>query len=250
MGFSTDGPRLLVSLATYNERDNLSALIRDIHTFAPHADVLVIDDNSPDGTGKLADELAALDPRIQVLHRPGKQGLGTALLAAMNYALTHGYDLMANMDADFSHHPRYLPALLAGMDQHDVMIGSRYVPGGGTVNWPWSRKFLSSGVNILVRLLMRLPAHDCSGAFRCYRVAMLRDTNLRRLLSHGYSFQQEVLYRCHVAGCRIGETPIIFEDRRAGTSKVNPWEALRSIGVLLWLGVQTMTGRTQKRKEQ
>ncbi|HEV3443152.1 MAG TPA: glycosyltransferase, partial [Gemmataceae bacterium] len=136
MGFSTDGPRLLVSLATYNERDNLSALIRDIHTFAPHADVLVIDDNSPDGTGKLADELAAQDPRIHVLHRPGKQGLGTALLAAMNYALTHGYDLMANMDADFSHHPRYLPALLAGMDQHDVMIGSRYIPGGGTVNWP------------------------------------------------------------------------------------------------------------------
>jgi dolichol-phosphate mannosyltransferase len=105
---------------------------------------------------------------------------------------------------------------------------------------------LSGGVNILVRLLMRLPAHDCSGGFRCYRVAKLRDTNLRRLLSHGYSFQQEVLYRCHVAGCRIGETPIIFEDRRAGTSKVNPWEALRSIGVLLWLGVQAMTGRTQK----
>ena len=153
MGFSTDGPRLLVSLATYNERDNLSALIRDIHTFAPQADVLVIDDNSPDGTGKLADELAALDPRIHVLHRPGKQGLGTALLAAMNYALTHGYDLMANMDADFSHHPRYLPALLAGMDRHDVMIGSRYIPGGGTVNWPLSRKFLSGGVNILVRLL-------------------------------------------------------------------------------------------------
>jgi dolichol-phosphate mannosyltransferase len=250
VGLSTDGVRLLVSLATYNERDNLSALICDIHTFAPQADVLVIDDNSPDGTGKLADELAARDPRIHVLHRPGKQGLGTALLAAMNYALTHGYDLMANMDADFSHHPRYLPALLAGMDQHDVMIGSRYIPGGGTVNWPLSRKFLSGGVNILVRLLMRLPAHDCSGGFRCYRVAMLRDTNLRRLLSHGYSFQQEVLYRCHVAGCRIGETPIIFEDRRAGTSKVNPLEALRSIAVLVWMGLQVVAGAGRGRTKK
>ena len=240
MGLSTDRPRILVSLATYNERDNLAALIRDIHAVAPQADVLVIDDNSPDGTGKLADELADADRRVHVLHRPGKLGLGSALLTAMRYALEHGYDYLLNMDADFSHHPRYLPAILAGMDKHDVMIGSRYIPGGGTVNWPFSRRFLSSGVNILVRLLMRIPARDCSGAFRCYRVAKLREANLTHLLSHGYSFQQEVLYRCYSAGCRIGETPIIFEDRRAGTSKVNPWEALRSIAVLVWIGLRAM----------
>jgi dolichol-phosphate mannosyltransferase len=234
--------RVLVSLATYNERDNLSPLIADIHQAVPAADVLVVDDNSPDGTGALADQLAAADPRIHVMHRAGKLGLGTAILAAMRYALDHEYDLLVNMDADFSHHPRYLPALLAGMKDHDVMIGSRYVAGGGTANWPLRRRLLSGGVNALVRLLMRLPVHDASGSYRCYRVASLRQTNLEDLLSRGYSFQQEVLHRCHRAGSRLGETPILFEDRRAGATKVNPREALRSITVLLRLGLGTLFG--------
>src|SRR5262245_55945149 len=134
-------------MATYNEHDNLARLIAEIHAVAPQADVLVVDDNSPDGTGRLADELGAADPRIHVLHRAGKLGLGTAIVAAMKFALEHAYDLFVNMDADFSHHPRYLPALLAGMTRNDVMIGSRYVPGGGTVNWPVSRKFISASVN-------------------------------------------------------------------------------------------------------
>jgi dolichol-phosphate mannosyltransferase len=168
--------------------------------------------------------------------------LGTATLAAMRYALEHGYDLLVNMDADFSHHPRYLPALLAGMDRHDVMIGSRYVPGGGSADWPLSRRLVSRGVNALVRLLMRVPARDCSGAYRCYRVAKLRDAHLEKVISRGYSFQQEVLYHCRQAGCRIGETPIVFENRRAGASKVNPREAARSIGVLLYLGVRAFFG--------
>ena len=133
--------------------------------------MLVVDDNSPDGTGRLADELAAADPRLHVLHRPGKLGLGTATLTAMRYAMDHGFDFLVNMDADFSHHPRYLPALVAGMDRHDVMVGSRYVPGGGTENWPLSRRLISRGVNLLTRLLLRPGARDCSGAFRCYRVA-------------------------------------------------------------------------------
>ena len=127
---SSPSPRLLVSIATYNERDNLSPLVAEIHKVLPAADVLVIDDNSPDGTGRLADELAAADPRLRVLHRPGKLGLGTAILAAMRHAVENGYDLLINMDADFSHHPAHLPALVAGMDRHDVMIGSRYTPGG------------------------------------------------------------------------------------------------------------------------
>src|SRR5947209_13867412 len=138
--------RILVSLATYNERDNLAPLIREIHVFAPTAHILVIDDNSPDGTGRLADELAAADPRIHVMHRAGKLGLGTAILAGMHYAMDKEYDFLVNMDADFSHHPRYLPAILAGMDSHDVMIGSRYVEGGGVANWPLSRRLMSWGV--------------------------------------------------------------------------------------------------------
>jgi dolichol-phosphate mannosyltransferase len=235
-------PRVLVSMATFNERDNLAPLIGEIHAALPAADVLVIDDNSPDGTGRLADELAARDARIHVLHRAGKLGLGTAILAGMRYALNHDYGLFLNMDADFSHHPRYLPALVAGMDRHDVMIGSRYVPGGGTVNWPFSRRFMSSAVNVLVRLLFRIRARDTSGGYRAYRVGLLRRADLSHLLSYGYSFQEEVLYRLTGAGARVGETPIIFEDRRAGSSKVNPWEVLRSVAILCFLGVNSIFG--------
>jgi len=234
--------RLLVAMATYNERDNLTALVHDILKVMPAADVLVIDDNSPDGTGRLADELAAGDLRVHVVHRTGKLGLGTAILAAMRYAMDHHFDLLVNMDADFSHHPRYLPALVTGMKDHDLMIGSRYVPGGGTINWPLSRRLMSWGINTLVRLLMRLPARDTSGGYRCYSVAMLRRTDLGNLLSRGYSFQEEVLYRCRRAGCKIGETPIIFEDRRAGSSKVNQREVIRSLGIIVWLGINVTFG--------
>jgi dolichol-phosphate mannosyltransferase len=229
-------------MATYNERDNLARLVQEIHAAVPEVDVLVIDDNSPDGTGRLADELRAADPRIHVIHRQGKLGLGTAILAGMAYAIKHDYDLFVNMDADFSHHPRYLPALLEGMAQRDVMIGSRYIPGGGTVNWPLSRRLMSAGVNLLVRLLLRLPAHDNSGGYRCYRVDLLRRTDLDHLLSHGYSFQEEVLYRCHQAGGTIGESPIIFEDRRAGASKADLRESVRSLVILLRLGMQAFLG--------
>jgi dolichol-phosphate mannosyltransferase len=241
---SLDGAqsRILAALATYNERDNLAPLVREIRTVLPAAHVLITDDNSPDGTGKLADELAAADTHIHVRHRTGKLGLGTAILAGMRYAMENNYDHVISMDADYSHHPRYLPALVAGMQRHDLMIGSRYVPGGGTVNWPLSRKLMSGGVNALSRILMRLPAHDTSGGFRCYRVAKLRETRLDNLLSTGYSFQEEVLYRCRRAGARIGETPIIFEDRRAGASKADLREAVRSMTVILRVGVPAFLG--------
>lgn len=234
--------RILVSLATYNERDNLEPLIREILAFAPGSEVLVIDDNSPDGTGQLADNLARDNPSIHVMHRAGKLGLGTAILAGMRYAMEHDYDFLINMDADFSHHPRYLPAILAGMSKNDVMIGSRYTKGGGVENWPLSRRLMSFGVNCVVRLLMRIPARDTSGAYRCYRVAKLRQTDLNNLWSRGYSFQQEVLYRCRKAGSRIGETPIIFENRRAGASKVNLREAVRSMSVILLVGIRAVFG--------
>jgi dolichol-phosphate mannosyltransferase len=235
--------RILVSMATYNERDNLEPLLAEIHSVLPSAEILVIDDNSPDGTGQAADALAAADTRVHVVHRLGKLGLGTAILAGMRYAIDHDYDLFVNMDADFSHHPRYLPALLAGMAKNDVMIGSRYMPGGGALDWPWSRRLMSRGVNLVVQFLMRIPAEDTSGGYRCYRVAKLRRANLENLLSRGYSFQQEMLYRCRKAGCRIGETPIIFENRRAGNSKVNPKEVLRSMAVILKIGLRAFFGQ-------
>jgi dolichol-phosphate mannosyltransferase len=238
----SDSCRILVSLATYNERGNLQPLTEAIRDQLPGAEILIIDDNSPDGTGKLADEIVAADSRVHVVHRSGKLGLGTAILAAMHYAMANGYDLLINMDADFSHHPRYLPALVAGMKRFDVMIGSRYVTGGGALGWPLSRRLISRCVNATVRILMRVPAHDTSGAYRCYRVAKLKQTDLDHLLSKGYSFQQEILYRCRRAGCRIGEIPIIFENRRAGASKVNSHEAARSMGVILWVGLQALFG--------
>jgi dolichol-phosphate mannosyltransferase len=235
-------PRILVSLATYNEAGNVAALVGEIHKFVPRADVLVIDDNSPDGTWKIVEELGQADSRIRLLRRPGKLGLGTALLAAMKYAMEHDYDYLQNMDADFSHPPRYLPGILAGMSKYDVMIGSRYVAGGGTENWPLPRRVMSKGVNLLVRFLFRMPVKDASGAYRCYRVSKLRETRLDKVRSRGYSFQQEVLFRCHKAGCKLGEYPIIFENRRAGSSKVNRKEAVRSISMILYLGVRNFFG--------
>lgn len=244
-----ESAKILISMATYNEKENLVPLVQEIQKYAPQADILVIDDNSPDGTGRIADDLARADPRIRVLHRAGKLGLGTAILAGMNYAMNNGYDLFINLDADFSHHPRYLPALLVGMRDHDVMIGSRYVAGGGTENWPLSRRLMSKAVNLLVRMLLRLPAKDTSGSYRCYRVELLRRTNLDHMTSRGYSFQQEVLFRCRLAGARIGETPIVFEDRRAGVTKVNTKEVVRSISTLVWIGVKATLGFGPKPKK-
>jgi dolichol-phosphate mannosyltransferase len=238
----TASPRILVGLATYNERDNLASLTHEILDNLPSGHVLVTDDASPDGTGKLADELARADARIRVVHRSGKLGLGSAILMGMRKAIEGDYDYFISMDADYSHHPRYLPALVEGMERHDVMIGSRYIPGGGTEGWPASRKLMSCGVNLLVRMLMRLPAKDCSGGFRCYRVAKLREAQPERLTSRGYSFQEEMLYRCRRVHCRIGETPIVFANRRAGTSKVNPHEVIRSLGTLVLLGSAAFLG--------
>lgn len=234
--------RILISLATYNERDNLPSLIQEIQQYSPTADILIVDDASPDGTGRLADELVEADPRIHVWHRSGKLGLGSAIVAGMRYAMAHGFDLFVSMDADFSHHPRYLPALLAGMERHDLMVGSRYVPGGGTIDWPWQRRLMSTAINLLVRLLLRVPVHDASGGFRCYRVATLKRVDLDCLASSGYSFQEEFLHRCWRAGCRIGETPIFFEDRRAGISKLGAKEMVLSSLTLLWLGARVFAG--------
>lgn len=240
--YSTQLP-ILITMATYNERENLAPLVQEVRAAVPTADVLILDDNSPDGTGALADALAKADGKIRVIHRAGKLGLGTALLAMMRFAIERGYELMVTMDADFSHHPRYLPALLQGMDQADVTIGSRYVAGGGVENWPLPRRMMSRAAGQLVRLLLGLPARDTSGNYRCYRVSLLRRANLDNLLSSGYSFQQEVLHRCCLAGARLAETPIIFADRKLGTSKANPEEIARSLSTLFRLGWRAQFNR-------
>jgi dolichol-phosphate mannosyltransferase len=229
--------RLLVTLCTFNERDNLPALIPEIWRYAPAAEILVIDDNSPDGTGELAEEWAARDPRIHVLHRPGKLGLGTATLAGFRHAIDHDYTLLLNLDADFSHHPRHIPALLECIERADVAIGSRYVPGGGVTGWGLRRKFMSRGINGYARLFLRLPTRDNSGAFRCYRVARLRELDLSAVISRGYAFQEEILYRCRKIGCTFAETPITFDDRRYGQSKINAREVLAALLIIPRLGI-------------
>ena len=241
----TQQPRILVSLATYNERGNLRSLVEEIRQFAPHASILIIDDNSPDGTGRLADELRATLPDIHVIHRPGKLGLGTAILAGMRFAVDQGFDYFLNLDADGSHPPRFIPALLAGMDCQDVMIGSRYVPGGGVEGgFNLKRKFMSTGINLYAKLLLGLRTRDNSGSFRCYRVAKLALIDFDRVRSRGYSFMEEILFWCRQVGCRMGETPILFENRRTGTSKINKAEAVKALQIILELGIARALGRT------
>ncbi len=232
--------RLLITLCTYNELENLERLIPALHEVAADADILVIDDNSPDGTGDLADTMAAADPRVRVLHRASKQGLGTAILAGFREAILLGYDHLINLDADFSHHPRYLPALRELMDSVDVGIGSRYVQGGGVVGWNWRRHLMSRGINFYARLLLGLPSRDNSGSFRCYRVARLAELDLDRFRARGYAFQEEILYRCRRIGCRFAETPIIFEDRRFGESKISWKESAAAIWVLFRLAIDRL----------
>jgi dolichol-phosphate mannosyltransferase len=230
-----EAERLLVTLCTYNERDNLAHLIPEIWRFVPEAEILVVDDNSPDGTGSLADEWVARDKRVHVVHRPDKLGLGTATLAALSYAVQHEYSLVLNLDADFSHHPRFIPSILAATESADVVIGSRYVVGGGAVGWGLRRHLMSRAINTYARMLLRLKTRDNSGAYRCYRVAKLRELQFNRFVARGYAIQEELLYRCRRIGCRFAEVPIVFEERRYGKSKINLAEAIAAGWIILRL---------------
>lgn len=234
--------RLLITVCTYNERENLPLLIPEIFAHLPDAEILIIDDNSPDGTGQLAEEFAAGNSRVHVLHRTGKLGLGTAILAGFRYAMEQNYEFVLNMDADFSHHPRYLPGLLELMDRCDVAIGSRYVPGGCAVGWPFTRRMMSRGINLYARLLLGLRTRDNSGAYRCYRVSKLRELDLHLIRARGYAFQEEILYRCVRVGCRLEETPILFEDRLRGQSKINYREVVTALWVIFVLGLDRLRG--------
>jgi len=241
-----DSSKTLVTLATYNEIDNLPLLVEAIHQEVPQVDILVVDDNSPDGTGDWCDQKAGDDNRVACLHREGKLGLGTATIAAMQYAIEHNYDYMLNMDADFSHHPRYLPAMIDGMEADgqavDCVIGSRYIPGGGMEGWPLTRRLMSRGVNLYARMLLGLKPKDCSGAFRCYRVKTLKKLDFENIRSRGYSFQEEILWHLKRAGARFAETPIVFVDRERGQSKINSREAAAALWILFRLGVKNWVG--------
>ncbi len=222
--------------------------MEEVFQNAPDVDLLVIDDNSPDGTGQWCDRQAVVDPRVRCLHRAGKQGLGTAIVAGMKYAIDHGYQYVLNMDADFSHHPRYLPAMIAAMDPLgqppvDVAIGSRYVPGGGIEGWPLKRHLMSRGVNLYARWLLWLQPKDCSGGYRCYRTAALAKLDFARIRSRGYSFQEEILWMLRRVGARSAETPIVFADRVKGSSKINSKEAVNALRIILRLGLANVFRR-------
>src|SRR6266699_2338945 len=213
--------KTLIIIPTYNEIDNLTLLLNEIFTYAPKTDILIVDDNSPDGTGDLADEIHDRNAQVHVLHRPGKQGLGTAYVAGFKYSIEHGYDAAFEMDADFSHDPRYLPDFLKAIEDADLVIGSRYIPGGDTPNWSLLRRFISGGGNIFARFMLGIPVHDCTAGYRCYRREVLEHIDLDTIQSQGYAFQIELAYRVMKHGFKIVETPIVFQDRRVGKSKMS-----------------------------
>jgi glycosyltransferase involved in cell wall biosynthesis len=224
-----------VVIPTYNESDNIANLIGQILALPLDAHVIVVDDNSPDGTGALVDTLAAREPRVHAVHRPAKLGLGTAHIAGMRHAFSLDLEPILTMDADFSHHPRYIPDLIAGLDRFDVMIGSRYVLGGGTRFFSRKRQILSTGANTFARWMLGLRATDCTAGFRAYRRVVLESLDLDRIFSNGYSFLIELLFLCQSRGWRIGETPIVYEDRRAGKSKISRAEIYKATYTVLRL---------------
>jgi dolichol-phosphate mannosyltransferase len=227
---TADIGRVLVIVPTYDERANLAGVVARLHASVPDADVLVVDDASPDGTGELADELAARDPRIHVLHRTAKEGLGAAYLAGFAWGLAQDYGVFVEMDADGSHAPEQLPSLLAALRGADVVLGSRWVPGGAVVDWPRRREVLSRGGNTYARMALGLPFRDVTGGYRAYRRTVLEAIELGGVASAGYCFQVDLAWRAWQAGFRIVEVPIRFVERVNGISKMN--RAI--VGEALW----------------
>jgi dolichol-phosphate mannosyltransferase len=225
---------VLIILPTYNERDNLEPIVAAIHDRLPEAQLLVIDDGSPDGTGDVADRIAARDQRVTVVHRPGKQGLGTAYLLGFRHAITHGYDYVFEMDSDFSHDPGALPDLLrAARAGADLVIGSRWVEGGATVNWGVQRRLISRGGSLYARTILGVGVRDLTSGFKCFRRETLERMDLGLVRSEGYSFQIEMTYRVLQAGLSVTEVPITFADRRVGQSKMSRSIILEAV-TMVW----------------
>ena len=238
--------KTLVVVATYNEIENLPRLVEAIRQNLPEVDILVIDDNSPDGTGVWCNNYKSNTPNFNCIIRDGKLGLGTAILTAMEYAIANRYDFLMNLDADFSHQSEQLPELLAAMlPEIDVAIGSRYVTGGTIEGWPLYRRLMSRAVNGFARICLGLPIRDNSGAFRCYRVTTLKRVLAQRIAqggirSKGYSFFEEILFLLHRSDAKMVEIPIAFSDRKFGKSKINLYEAIKAIGIIFRLGLSRL----------
>jgi dolichol-phosphate mannosyltransferase len=243
-GTLSAGERGLVIVPTYNESENITRIVPRILSQDPRLEVLVVDDNSPDGTGRMADELAAADPRVHVLHRPGKEGLGRAYLAGFRWALEHPFEYIFEMDADFSHDPVHLPEFLAAVQNADLVLGSRYRDGKVTVvNWPMTRLMLSYAANIYARAITGMHLGDATGGFKCFRRRVLEAIPLDDVKSNGYAFQIEMSFRAWKRGFRIAEIPIVFHDRTEGESKMSKGivrEAVWMVWRLRWWG---LTGR-------
>ena len=213
--------RVLVIVPTYNERENLPLIVGRIRAATPDVHILVADDNSPDGTGQIADELVAADDHVHVMHRMGKEGLGAAYLAGFAWALENNYDVVVEMDADGSHQPEELHRLLSGLENADLVLGSRYVPGGQVRNWPKSREFLSRGGNTYTRIMLGIPLRDATGGYRAFRASALRALQLDQVASQGYCFQVDLAWRASKMGLRVKEVPITFVEREIGASKMS-----------------------------
>ncbi len=233
----------LVVIPTYNEKDNLPRIVPEVLAQDSHLAVLVVDDNSPDGTGGLADQLAAADPRIHVLHRPGKQGLGKAYLAGFRWALGREFDRIIEMDADFSHSPKHLPELLQASEEADLILGSRYISGVNVINWPMSRLLLSYYANAYARVVTGMRVRDLTGGFKCFRRSVLEAINLDAIHSNGYAFQIEMTFRAHKGGFTIKEIPIVFVDREHGHSKMSKAIVREAIWMVPKLRVMSWAGR-------
>ena len=235
--------RALVCVPTYNEADNLPKIVPAILEQDPRLEVLVIDDGSPDGTGAMADRMAAADPRVHVLHRTAKEGLGKAYLAGFQWALARDYTLVFEMDADFSHDPKYLKHFLKSIQEADLVLGSRYKTGVNVVNWPMSRLLLSFFANKYVKWVTGMPLTDATGGFKCFRRAVLESVDLDRVRSNGYAFQIEMSFRARRKGFRLLEIPIVFVDRVEGQSKMNKKIVREAIWMVPWLRLSALVGR-------
>ena len=248
---ATDGAerRVLVVIPTLNELDNLPTILDRLHAAVPAAHVLVVDDASPDGTGRLADERAAADSRVHVLHRAGKAGLGAAYVAGFRWALERDYDAVVEMDADGSHAPEQLPDLLAGLDRADVVLGSRWVAGGSVVDWPKRRELLSRGGNAYTRLLLRVPVRDATGGYRVYSRRVLQALDLDGVASQGYCFQVDLLWRALQAGFTVTEVPIRFVERVAGASKMSGAIVREALWRVTVWGVADRARRSRRRNQ-
>ncbi|MEU9094338.1 polyprenol monophosphomannose synthase [Streptomyces sp. NPDC087901] len=240
--------RALVIIPTYNEAENIKPIVSRVRAAVPEADILVADDNSPDGTGKLADELAATDDQVHVLHRKGKEGLGAAYLAGFRWGMDHDYGVLVEMDADGSHQPEELPRLLTALKGADLVLGSRWVPGGRVVNWPKSREMISRGGSTYSRLMLGLQTRDVTGGYRAFRTETLQGIGLDEVASQGYCFQVDLARRAIEAGFHVVEVPITFVDREVGDSKMSRDILVEALWRVTAWGVTTRTNRVLGRR--